>query len=145
MHEQNYIYITSGARIRTNLRIQWRLSTILKTSIRRVWSNAFWYVKVYIFWKFIQYTIHWDKTLALKNFFGQNNSYKNALSFLSRALSRHSFTFNTQFLYELKHKFNLSKIVCGIFPFRLVWFLLKCIFLFNKKHELFTFKHHNPF
>ena len=26
----------------------------------------FWYVKVFIFWKFIQYTIYWDKTQMLK-------------------------------------------------------------------------------
>ena len=34
-------------RICFNLRIRWRLSTILKTSNKSVWSNAFWYVKVY--------------------------------------------------------------------------------------------------
>ena len=43
------------------LRIHWRLSTIIKSSNKSVWSNGFWYVKVYIFWKFIQYSIHWDK------------------------------------------------------------------------------------
>ena len=26
------------------------------------------YIKVYIFWKFIQYTIHWDKTQMLQKF-----------------------------------------------------------------------------
>ena len=50
------------------LRIHWRLSTILKTSNKSGWSNAFWYVKVYIFWKFIRYNIHWDKTKMLKRF-----------------------------------------------------------------------------
>ena len=41
-----------------SLRIHWRLSTILKTSNKIVWSNAFWYVKAYIFCKFIQYSTH---------------------------------------------------------------------------------------
>ena len=29
---------------------------------KSVWSNVFWYVKVSILWKCVQYTIHWDKT-----------------------------------------------------------------------------------
>ena len=48
------------------LRIHWRLSMILKTSNKSVWSNAFWYVKVCVFWKCIQYTIHWDETNVKK-------------------------------------------------------------------------------
>ena len=43
---------------------------------------------------------------------------KNAYFFLSRAPTHHSFTFNLQFLYELKHKVHLSETVCGIFHFR---------------------------
>ena len=39
------------------------------------------------------------------------NGTKNALFFLSRAPTDHSFTFNLQFLYELKHKVRLSKTV----------------------------------
>ena len=46
------------------LQIDWRLSTILKTSKKSVWSNVFWYVKVYLFWKYIR---HWDKT-EIRNF-----------------------------------------------------------------------------
>ena len=33
-----------------------RLSIILNTSNKNVWSNVFWYIKVCIFWKCIQYT-----------------------------------------------------------------------------------------
>ena len=50
---------------------------------------------------------------------------KNALFFLSRVPTHHSFTFNLEFLYELKHKVCLSKTVCGIFHFRFR-------FIFNK-------------
>ena len=46
---------------------------------------------------------------------------KNVLLFLARAPTHHSFTFNSQFLYELKHKVNLSKDGCGIFH---IWFYL---------------------
>ena len=46
------------------------------------------------------------------------NGTKNAIFFLSRAPTHHSFTFNLRFLYELKHKVRLSKTVCGIFHFR---------------------------
>ena len=83
------------------LRIYWRLSTILKTSNKSVWSNVFWHVKVYIFWKFIQYTIIEIKhTNAEKISYGQNKRYnKNALFFLLWAPAHHSFTFNSQFLY----------------------------------------------
>ena len=68
------------------------------------------------------------------------NGTKNALFFLSRAPTHHSFTFNLQFLYELKHKVRLSKTVCGIFHLRFRSVFIKFIFLFNKMHELFDFK-----
>ena len=45
------------------------------------------------------------------------NGTENALYFLSQTPSYHSFTFNLQFLYELKHKVCFSKTVCGIFHF----------------------------
>ena len=46
------------------------------------------------------------------------NGTKNALFFLSRAPTHHSFTFNLRFLYGLKRKVRLSKTVCGTFHFR---------------------------
>ena len=95
------------------LGIHWRLSKILKTSNKNVWSNVFWYVKVCIFWKCIQYTIHWDKAEILKN-----KRSENALFLLWRGPTHHSFTFNLWLLYDLKHKVRLSKIVGGIFRFR---------------------------
>ena len=45
------------------------------------------------------------------------NVTKNTLIILSQDPTSHSFTFNLQFLYELKHMFYLSNNVCGIFPF----------------------------
>ena len=46
------------------------------------------------------------------------NGSKNALYFLSRDSTHHSFTFNLQFLYELKRKVHLSKTVSEIFHYR---------------------------
>ena len=53
------------------------------------------------------------------------NGAKNALFFLSRAPTHHSFTFNLRFLYELKHKVRLSKTVCGILHFRFRFIFIK--------------------
>ena len=64
-------------------------------------------------------------------------SYKKALFFPPRTPTHHSFTFNSQFLYELKHMVHLSKTVCGIFHFRfrLAFIKLKQFF-FNKMYGL---------
>ena len=70
------------------------------------------------------------------------NGTKNALFFLSQAPAHRRFTFNFQFLFELKSKVRLFKTVCRNFH---LWensdlFLLKFIFLFNKMLGLFDFK-----
>ena len=103
-----------------SLRVQWKLLTILTTSNKSVWTNVSWYVKVCIFWKCIQYTINWNKTQMLKKFISDKmNGTRNALFFLSRAPTHHSFTFNLRFLHELQHNVRLSKTVCRVFLF---WF-----------------------
>ena len=86
-----------------NLKIHRKLSTILKISKKMYEVMLFWYVKVHIFWKFIQCTIHWDKTQILKKFSSDKiTSTKNALLFLSRAASHHSFTdMNLYFTYTI--------------------------------------------
>ena len=66
--------------------------------------------KLYIFWKFIQYTLHWDKTQMIKLFSSDKIHIRGkALFFLWRAPASHSFAFNLRFLYVLKHKNRLSK------------------------------------
>ena len=47
------------------------------------------------------------------------------MPFFSRASTHHSFTFNLQFLYELKHKVRLSKTVCRIFYCRFRFVFIK--------------------
>ena len=65
------------------------------------------------------------------------NLTKNALFFILRAPTLHSFTFNSQFLHELKHMVHLSKTVRGIshFRFRLVFIKLD-IFVQQKSWTL---------
>ena len=64
--------------------------------------------------------------------------------FLSRAPTHHSFTFNLQFLYELKHKVRLSKTVCGIFHFRFGFVFVKVYFFCSTKcMDSLTLKRHN--
>ena len=117
-----------------NLKMHWRLSTILETSNKSVWRDVFWYVKACIFWKCIQYSIHWDKTQILKKIpFGLNKRYKKCPLFLSRALTHYSFIFHLRFLYELKHKVHLSKTVCGIFHFLFCFVFIK-VYIFVQQN-----------
>ena len=119
-------HFVKGERSCKSLRIHWRFSTILKTSNKSV-LNVFWYVKVYIFWKCIQYTIHWDKTQIFKKFpLDKTNGTKNAFSLLLRAPTHHSFI--------------SLKLRVGISIFDSASFLLKFIFLFNKMSGPFDFK-----
>ena len=53
------------------------------------------------------------------------NGRKSDLFFLPQAPTHQGFTFNLQFLYELKHKVHLSKTVYGIFHFRLRFVFIK--------------------
>ena len=76
------------------LRIHWRHLKILKTSIKSVSSNVFWYIEVCLFWKCIQDNIHWDKTQTLKNFPSDKiNSAKNDLFFANSNSSQFCFYF----------------------------------------------------
>ena len=68
------------------------------------------------------------------------NSTKKALFLLSRAPAHHSFTFNLRFLYALKHKISLSKIVCPIFHFRLRFLFIK-VYIFVQQ-KTWTLKRH---
>ena len=61
------------------------------------------------------------------------NGTKNVLFFLSRASTHHSFAFNLQFLYELKHKVRLSKAVCGTFHLRFRFVFIK-VYIFVQQN-----------
>ena len=86
-----------------------------KNNQNNVWSNVFWYVKLYIFWKSVQYNIHWDKKQMLKNPSDKINVTINASFFLLRAPPQNSS--DSRFLNELKLKLRLSKKHVWVFPF----------------------------
>ena len=87
---------------------------------KSVWNVFWWYVKVciyseyiYIFWKFIQYTIQWDKTKVKKKAFRQNKRYQKMHSY-SWAPTYHSLTTTTVREYLMccaiwYHLYNLKK------------------------------------
>ena len=105
-----------------------------KNKLKIVRSIGFWNVSIYTLKVYSVYTIHWDKT--------QINRTKNAFFLLLGVPTHHSFTFDSPFLYDLKHKARVSKSMRGIFHFRFPFsFLLIFIFLFNKRYGfwLYTF------
>ena len=122
-------------------RIHWRLSTILNTSNKSVWSNVFWYIKVCILWKCIQWTIRWDKTQILKIFPSDKiNGTKNSFFFF-RELQLTTFLLLIYDSYmSWSTWFVCLKLCVGFSIFNSVSFLLKFIFFFNKMHGLFDFK-----
>ena len=130
------------------LRIQWRFSTILKTSNKSVWCNVFLICKsMYILRKYsIHYinTIHWAKTQMLKKFpSDKRNGTKNAIFFSFASSTHRSLIFNLWFFYELKHKVRLSKTLCRIFHFRSRFVFIK-VHIFVQQNA-WTLGHHNSF
>ena len=61
------------------------------------------------------------------------NSTKTALFFLSRAPNHHNFTFNSQFLYKLKHMVHHFKTVRVIFHFRFRLLFIKFYIFVQQK------------
>ena len=113
----------------------------LNTSNRSVWSNFFWYVKVCIFWKCIQYSIHWDKTKMLKKFPSDKiNGSKNVLFFFRELQLITVLLLICHSYMSWSTRFVSLKLCVGFSIFDSVSFLLKFIFLFNKMHGLFDFK-----
>ena len=107
-----------------------------KTSKKGVWSNDFWYVKVYIFWKLMQYTIHWDKTQTLKKFPSDKiNVAKTALFFFRELqlitvllLIRTSYTsWSTRFIF--------LRLCLGLSHFRFR-FVFIAVYIFVQQKEL---------
>ena len=135
----NWIFVVS------HLRMHWMRSTILKTSIKSVWSTVFWYVKVCIFWTCVQYTIHRDKTQMLKEIlFGENKRYKKCpLFFCELQLITVSLLICDSYMSS-STRFVSRKLCVGFSVFDSVLFLLKFICLTKCMNSL-TLKHHNSF
>ena len=97
-----------------------------KNKQKSVWSNVFWYVKVYVFWKFIQYTIHWVNKQTLEKFPSDKINVKKLLSFFYRELPLiTAFLCNSYELtcYEFHFRFRFVFIKGYIFVQQKAWIL----------------------
>ena len=116
-------------------------------------SNDFWYVKEYIFWKFIQYSIHWDKWQMLRKFLSEETFGKNMLSFYLRDLQLITvlhlicdsyMSWSTRFVslklcvgFSILDSASFSSITVYIFVQQITWTL----WLENVKIPFKTFAH----
>ena len=117
------------------LKIHWRLSTILETSNKSVWSNVFWYVQLCIFWKCIQYTIHWNKTQILKKFPSDKINCTKKIKIELHLITVLRLIYD--FYMSWSTRFFSSSFCVGFSIFDSVLFLLKFMILFNKMHGIF--------
>ena len=122
------------------LRIHWRLLMISETGNKSVWSNVFWYVKVYISWKFVQSIINWDKTQMLKKFSLDKINVTKMHSFLFCELQLISFLLICNSYASWSGWFISRKLNEGFSIFDSAAFLWKFILLFNEIHGRFDFK-----
>ena len=94
----------------------------------------------------IQCTKYWDKTQMLRKFpLDKISGTKNALLFLLRAASHHSFNFNFRFLLCWSTRFVFLNLCVGFSIFDSVSFLLKFIFRSTKSMASLNLKHYNSF
>ena len=83
----------------------------------------------------IHYTL---RQMLKKNSSDKTNGRKNAVFLLLQVPTYHSFSFNLQFLNDLKNCFSTRFVSLDS-----LLFLLKFIFLFNKMHGLFALQNEN--
>ena len=85
-----------------------------------------------MFWKFIQYTIHWDKTQMLKIFPSDkiNITKMHFFSFLSSKLITVLLLICNSYT---DWSFHLSKTLCGIFHFRFLFVFIRVYIFFHQK------------
>ena len=105
---------------------------------KSVWSNFFLICKSMFILKV--YSIQMLKFCSHKI-----NGTTTVLLFLSRAAIHHSFTFNLQFLYELKHKVHPSKTLYEIFHFQYRFIIKVYIFVQQNAWTLWLQKVIIPF
>ena len=104
-------------------------------------QGFFWYIKVCLFWKCIQYTIHLDKTQILKKPLRTKQTVQKMLSFSFRRLQLIAILLLICDSYmSWSTRFVSLNLCVGFSIFDSVSLLLNFIFLFNKMHGLFDFK-----
>ena len=73
------------------------------------------------------------------------NVTKTALFFLLQTPTHHSFTFNSQYLYDLKYKTHLSKPMGRTFHFQFSFVFMKVHIFVQLKAWNLTLNRHNSF
>ena len=124
---------------KSKLRIHWRFSTILKTSIKMLW--IFWYVKVCIFWL---YTLRLN-TNVKKISSVRNKCYKKCPFFFFRELQFITVLFLIYDSYMSWSTRFVSETVCGILHFLFRFVFIK-VYIFGRQNAYsLTLKLHNSF
>ena len=140
-----YLLFIDSFVIHIHLKIHLKAFSDFKKKQKCVRSNVFWYVKVCIFWKCIQYIIHWDKTQILNKFVSDklNGAKYVPFFFASCNLSQFDFWFAILIWGEA----NVSIKLCVRFSiFDSASFLWKFISLFNEVDgSLDSLKRYNSF
>ena len=95
-------------------------------------NNVFSYVKVRIFWKRIQYTIHWDKTMLRKFHLDKINGTKHALLFFFCKLQLITALFLICNSYMSWNTRFVSLKLCGIFHLRFCFIFIKVYILLQQ-------------
>ena len=101
----------------------WRLRAIFKKATK-VYEVMFFGKWKYVYSESVFNTFYTEINIKVEKLSSNKiNGTKKCSFFLLPAPTYHSFTFNLQFLHELKHKVRFSKIVRGIFhsQFRFVF------------------------
>ena len=122
------------------LRIHWWLSTVLKISNRSVWSNIFWYVKVYIYSENLFNSLCMKMQTLLKIPYDKINVSQKMHSFFFHNLQLITVLILIRDSYVSWSTSLISWKTCVTFSiFNSILSLLKFIFLCNKKHRLVDF------
>ena len=119
-------FVSQTSPIKRKLKDTPKVLVDFKSKQKSVWSNVFWYVKILIFWKCIQYSINWDKTQMLNIF--------TVLLLISDSYMSCS----TRLVY--------LKVCVGFSIFESVSFLLKFVYFFSTECvESMILKRHSSF
>ena len=92
----------------------------------------FWHGKVYLFWKFIQYTIHWDKTQIFKKNLSDKTDLTKIYSFLFRELQHITLLLLIRNSYTSWSTMFISLEVSWDFPFSIPFVFIKLYFFSTK-------------
>ena len=102
---------------------------ILKTS-KKVYEVMFLDMSKYVYSESLFNTPYIEMKQNVKKISSQQNKrYKKCTLFSTR----HSFTFDLKFWYELKYRVCLCKSMCGIFHFRFYFVFIKVYFFVKQK------------